>query len=183
MTDVEPRPNAPGPSATRSDRRRRFRNSLAVATGTAAALGGLALINAALARRAERLRPPIGRVGPFAGIRLHRIDVRPSGAETGPPVVLLHGNLVTLEDWIASGIVDHLAAAGRRVVAFDRPGFGHSERPRGRWGARDQAALLRGAARALGVERPIVVGHSWGALVALAWSQDAPVAGTALVSG
>ena len=29
----------------------------------------------------------------------------------------------------------------------------------------------------------MVVGHSWGALVALAWAQDAPVAGAALVSG
>lgn len=134
---------------------RRTRRRLTAAAVAAAALGALALSNAALARRAA----------------------------SGPPVVLLHGNLVTLDDWIASGLVDCLAAAGRRVVAFDRPGFGRSERPEGRWGAGEQAALLRRAAGELGVERPPVVGHSWGALAALAWAQDAVVAGAALVSG
>ena len=97
--------------------------------------------------------------------------------------MLLHGNLVTLDDWIASGVLGRLKAAGRRVLLFDRPGFGHSERPAGRWGAEEQAALLRRAAWELGVERPVVVGHSWAALVALAWAQGAPVAGAALVSG
>ena len=171
--------HATSPRRGRPDRRR-----LAVAAAAAAAaLGGLAMSNAVLARRAERLRPPRGRVGRLGGVRLHWIDTGPGRQASGPPVVLLHGNLVTLDDWIASGVVDRLAAEGRRVVAFDRPGFGHSERPDGRWGAGEQAALLNRAARELGVERPVVVGHSWAALVALAWAQGAPVAGAVLVSG
>ena len=194
MTISSPRANFHGAAPAGSPRRahpprsaasprasRRIGLQLAVAA--AAALGGLALGNTVLARRAERRHPPLGRVERLGGVRLHWIDARPGGAASGPPVVLLHGNLVTLDDWIASGVVDRLAAAGRRVVAFDRPGFGHSERPAGRWGAGEQAALLRRATRELGVERPVVVGHSWGALVALAWALDAPVAGTALVSG
>ena len=172
-----PRPRA-GRRATRPARR-----PLVATAVAAAALGGLALSNAALSRRAERLRPPVGRVDRLGGVRLHWVDTGPGRAESGPPVVLLHGNLVTLDDWIASGIVDRLEAAGRRVLLFDRPGFGHSERPPGRWGAGEQAALLRRAAREFGVERPVVVGHSWAALVALAWAQSTPVAGTALVSG
>ena len=166
-----------------SDRSRRVRLS-AIAAASAAAMVGLALRNRRLALRAERRHPPVGRLARLGGVGLHWIDTDPGGRRTnGPPVVLLHGNLVTLEDWIASGVLDRLAAAGRRVLLFDRPGFGHSERPEGRWGAGEQAALLRRAARELGVERPVVVGHSWGALVALAWALDSPVAGAALVSG
>ena len=181
-------PRAHGPdlfphAAPRHTRPPRSATGLRLVAGTAIALGGLALGNAILTRRAERFRPPVGRVARLGGVRLHWIDTGPDRAASGPPVVLLHGNLVTLDDWIASGVVDRLAAAGRRVVAFDRPGFGHSERPKGRWGTGEQAALLRRAARELGVERPVVVGHSWAALVALAWALDAPVAGAALVSG
>lgn len=56
-------------------------------------------------------------------MRLHYID---RGA--GRPVVLLHGNGATTEDYAISGVLD-LAARNHRVIAFDRPGFGHSERP------------------------------------------------------
>ena len=164
------------------------RRALPIAGGIAAAvLAGLALDNLRRTRRAERNNPPVGGVAEFDGAALHWIDTDPGGVRTsGPPVVLLHGNLVTLDDWIASGVLGRLAAAGRRVVAFDRPGFGHSERPRGRrWGAREQAAHLARAARAIGLDRPVVVGHSWGALPALAWALDGPegVAGVVLVSG
>jgi pimeloyl-ACP methyl ester carboxylesterase len=79
-----------------------------------------------------------------------------------------------------------LVAVSRRVIAFDRPGFGYSERPRERsWTPAVQANLLRRACRRLGVERPVVVGHSWATLVALAWALQAPhqVAGLVLVSG
>ena len=84
-----------------------------------------------------------------------------------------------------SGVFD-LIARSRRVVAFDRPGFGYSERPRDRsWTPAAQARLLRRACRRLGVERPVVVGHSWATLVALAWALQAPqeVAGLVLASG
>jgi pimeloyl-ACP methyl ester carboxylesterase len=73
-----------------------------------------------------------------------------------------------------------------RVIIFDRPGFGHSERPRGRvWTAAEQAELLHKALLQLGVERPVVVGHSWGTLVALALAVRhlADIAGLALLSG
>jgi pimeloyl-ACP methyl ester carboxylesterase len=72
------------------------------------------------------------------------------------------------------------------VIIFDRPGFGHSERPRGHlWTAAQQAELLHKALRQLGVERPVVVGHSWGTIVALALAErhQADVAGLVLLSG
>jgi pimeloyl-ACP methyl ester carboxylesterase len=110
--------------------------------------------------------------------RLRYLD---SGA--GTPVVLLHGNGSMIEDFASSGIMD---APDHRFIAFDRPGFGYSERPRDRnWGPSEQARLLLRTLARLGVERPIVVGHSWGALVALAMALESPeqVSGLVLMSG
>jgi pimeloyl-ACP methyl ester carboxylesterase len=79
-----------------------------------------------------------------------------------------------------------LAAARYRVIALDRPGYGHSSRPRGRWwGPQAQAELVHRALAQLGIERPIVFGHSFGAVVALALAQAHPAAlrGVVLASG
>jgi pimeloyl-ACP methyl ester carboxylesterase len=73
-----------------------------------------------------------------------------------------------------------------RVVIFDRPGYGYSERPRWRpWAAFEQTELLHEALKQLKVERPVVVGHSWGTLVALALAirHSAGTAGLVLLSG
>ena len=45
------------------------------------------------------------------------------------PVVFLHGSGTSANDYDVSGVL-HLVAKNHRVIAFDRPGFGHSERPR-----------------------------------------------------
>jgi len=47
----------------------------------------------------------------------------------GEPLVLLHGNGSMIQDFKSSGLID-MAAAEYRVIAFDRPGHGHSDRPR-----------------------------------------------------
>lgn len=149
------------------------------------ALAGMAMAGTALlarhhAKRAELDHPPLGRFVTAGGTRLHYID---RGA--GRPVVFLHGNGAMVEDLIISGVIDN-TAGHYRAVAFDRPGFGHSDRPRGReWSATDQAAVLSDAFRLLDIEKPIVVGHSWGTLVALALALDHPdqVAGLVLISG
>src|SRR3984893_432537 len=68
----------------------------------------------------------------------------------------------------------------------DRPGFGYSDRPRGAmWTPARQADLIRQACARLGIERPVVVGHSFGTLVALALALDHPdaVSGLVLLSG
>ena len=50
-------------------------------------------------------------------------------------------------------------ARNHRVIAFDRPGYGYSERPQGSmWTAIEQADLLQQAFDQLGIERPVVVG-------------------------
>jgi pimeloyl-ACP methyl ester carboxylesterase len=90
-----------------------------------------------------------------------------------------------LQDFLASGLVDRLVER-YRVIAFDRPGFGYSRRPRDRlWTARAQAALIKQALVQIGVEQPVVLGHSWGALVALGMAAEnaADLRGLVLVSG
>jgi pimeloyl-ACP methyl ester carboxylesterase len=150
--------------------------------GAAALAAGVAAAawNNARARRAERDHPPRGRFLEVDGVRLHYLE---RGA--GPPVVLLHGNVVTAEDYLWSGVLDRVAER-HRVVAIDRPGFGYSDRPKGRlWTPAEQADLLRHAFTRLGLDRPVVVGHSWGTLVALALALDHPeaVRGLVLLSG
>jgi len=80
-----------------------------------------------------------------------------------------------IDDMTLSGLVD-LAARRYRVIVFDRPGFGHSERPSEvMWTPEAQARVLRNALSQLGVESPIVLGHSWGSLVAMALALDYPL--------
>ena len=148
-------------------------------------LGGMALAGSAAlanrhARQAEFKHRPMGRFVSVRGTRLHYLQ-----RGNGRPIVFLHGNGGMVEDWLISGAFDR-AAQQYRTVAFDRPGFGHSHRPGGRkWTAAAQAFLLSEALRLLGIERPILVAHSWGTLVALALALDQPrqVSGLVLVSG
>jgi pimeloyl-ACP methyl ester carboxylesterase len=147
----------------------------------AAALAALAVANHLVARRTERRHPPQGSFIEVDGVRLHYSD-----RGEGSPVVLIHGNAVTGDDWNTSGVAELLLRANHRVVIFDRPGYGYSERPRGRlWTAAQQAELLHKALRQLGVERPVVVGHSWGTIVALAFAErhQTELAGLVLLSG
>jgi pimeloyl-ACP methyl ester carboxylesterase len=121
------------------------------------------------ARKSEQAHPARGRVVVIQGVKLHYIE-----RGSGLPIVLLHGNGVTAQDWEVSGILDGLAP-DHRVIAFDRPGFGYSERPRDvDWTPTQQAELLHQALTELQITRPVVVGHSWGTLVALALALDYP---------
>jgi pimeloyl-ACP methyl ester carboxylesterase len=86
-----------------------------------------------------------------------------------------------LQDFQSSGLID-LAAKKYRVIAMDRPGFGHSGRPRGTvWTPEAQADLIAAALKMLGVPRAIILGHSWGTLVALALAMKYPQKVQALV--
>ncbi len=114
--------------------------------------------------RAEAAQPPTGRFVTVAGQRVHYVT---RGA--GPDLVLIHGASGSLRDF-GFGLMEALATR-YRVTAFDRPGFGHSA-PLASGDARlaAQVAVLRAAAEAIGLERPMLLGQSYGGAVALAWA-------------
>ncbi|MFN4143806.1 alpha/beta fold hydrolase [Aestuariivirga sp.] len=165
--------------ADRLGRRGRFAAAGALA-GIAAACGAAIAVERQAAE-AERDNPPTGAFLMIDGVRLHYIDT----GGPGRPVVMYHGNGAMIADLEISGIVERIARHHRTIV-FDRPGYGYSSRPRGQaWDPAAQAQLFQAALTRLGVERPLVFGHSWGSLVALAQALDYPegVAGLVLVSG
>lgn len=94
---------------------------------------------------------------------------------SAPPVVLQHGFVADANvNWVATGVVDALRAAGRRVIAPDARGHGASEKPHdpARYGehqmARDLESLLEVCAEA----EVDLVGYSMGAIVALIQSSE-----------
>ena len=90
----------------------------------------------------------------------------------GQPIVLIHGNPGSCQDW---GRLYGPVSERYCAFAFDRPGHGHSERPNHRdITVEVQAEMLHSALKELGVERPILVGHSWGAALVLAFALEFP---------
>lgn len=153
---------------------------IASASIIVASMAAIAAVNRYLAKQAEAKNPPMGRFVEANGVRLHYME-----RGDGDPIVLLHGNGSMVQDFECSGLFD-IAARQYRVVAFDRPGFGHSRRPRSVvWTPDAQAKLLKLALEKIGVSRAIVLGHSWGASVAVAMAHQYPafVRGLVLASG
>ena len=140
-----------------------------VVTSIVVGLAASAILNRVLAKKAERRNPPTGRFITVDGVRLHYVE-----QGTGRPLVLLHGNGSMIQDFESSGLVD-LAAKAYRVIAFDRLGFGYSDRPRSTvWTPEAQADLINAALMQMGVSQPLVFGHSWGTLVAVALALKYP---------
>lgn len=127
--------------------------------------------------RAEARHPPSGRLLRLQGGTVHAEVLGPAD---GPAVVLIHGSSGSTRDM--SFALAPLLADRYRVILFDRPGLGYSD-PLHAQGASitEQADLLVEAARALGVDRPIVCGQSYGGAVALAWAVHHPDSLSALV--
>ncbi|MBY6153057.1 alpha/beta fold hydrolase [Vannielia litorea] len=143
--------------------------------GVAALVAILAGCSASQRRSAEAEYPPVGPVVEVAGKRVHYVE-----AGQGPAVILIHGAGGNLRDFTFR-MVD--ALKGRyRVIAIDRPGLGHSEAIAGGGTPQQQAAILDALAARLGVRRAVVVGHSYGGAVAMAWAVEHPERVAAVVS-
>ena len=144
----------------------------------AALLGGCGLI---VDRRADRREasamaefPPEGQILSIDGTRVHAVV-----AGRGPDLVLIHGaggNTRDMTFSLAPALTDRY-----RVIAIDRPGFGYTDPLPDGGTIFEQAALLQKAAAQLGADRPIVMGHSYGGAVALAWAVSRPGTLSALV--
>jgi pimeloyl-ACP methyl ester carboxylesterase len=137
-----------------------------------------ALFTLYTARKVEALLPPKGRFVDVPGARLH---VREFG--DGPALLMVHGLAGQLSHY-TYGIAG-LLSNRFRVVAVDRPGSGFSTRPEGTPAdLSTQAAALAALIDELGLDKPLVVGHSLGGAIALALAAEYPdkVAGLALLA-
>ncbi|HKE56541.1 MAG TPA: alpha/beta hydrolase [Pyrinomonadaceae bacterium] len=88
-------------------------------------------------------------------------------AGAGRPVVLIHGNPGSYQDYTMAVVAD--LAHSYYVVAIDRPGHGYSERKDSvKTTVEVQAQIIREALGKLSIEKPVLVGHSWGGSLVLA---------------
>lgn len=130
---------------------------------------GLVVFTARTARKVEAALPPRGKFMEIDGERIHYVD----RAGTGPAIVMIHGlagNLMHFTYALANQLATEF-----RVIMVDRPGCGYSERPDGAPAdLAAQAATLAKFMRALGLKRPLVVGHSLGGALSLAIALDHP---------
>ena len=131
-----------------------------------------ALISLVLTARTEAAYPP---AGPFVTVSGGRLATIQDGPADGAPIVLLHGASANASDPM-EGIGRLLAARGFRVIAFDRPGFGYSDRIAGDAAAAPsvQARVIAEALERMGVGPAIIFGHSWAGALALALALDHP---------
>lgn len=105
-------------------------------------------------------------------VRGRRVRVlRVAGPDGPPPVLVLHGWGASIE--AVRGVAAGLAPA-MEVVAVDLPGFGESDPPDEPWGVPDYADFVLELCDELGLRRVSIVGHSFGARIALVIGASAP---------
>jgi pimeloyl-ACP methyl ester carboxylesterase len=124
--------------------------------------------------------PAARRVRVRADLALHVIEQGPSD---GPSALLVHGLASNARLW--DGVALELAATGHRVAAVDLRGHGRSDKPDDGYDMPTVAEDLRLLVDALGLDRPLVAGQSWGANLAveLAWAHPDAVTAIACVDG
>lgn len=151
---------------------------LGILAALAALCAALMLFALLVRRRVEAAVPPLGRFVQVGDTRLHVVE-----QGSGPPLVLVHGLGAQLKNFTYA-LVGHLAPHFR-VICVDRPGCGYSTRPAhvasSLLGQADTIAQL---IRAIELEKPVIVGHSYGGAVALALALEHPdtVGGLALIA-
>ncbi len=125
--------------------------------------------------RAAKLQPPRGRDVAVDGTRIH-VEV----LGDGPDLVLIHGSSGNTRDF--TGAFAPALATRYRVFVVDRPGLGWSDPRPDAVHLEVQARLIQSAVAELGAARPLVLGHSFGGAVALAWAATRPGTLSAVVS-
>lgn len=118
-----------------------------------------------ITQRAEAIYPPANFVT-VENVRLHYVD-----AGSGQTVVFISGGSGKVQDFSLSPLYE-LAMNKYRVIIIDRPGLGYSEKPTDEEVTPAiQARLIYEALNELEIEKPIIVGQSWGGVIALAYAQ------------
>jgi pimeloyl-ACP methyl ester carboxylesterase len=117
------------------------------------------------------------------GVSLHCLEWRPDGSTSQPDLLLLHGLGSSAQYW--SRMAGLLPA--RRLVALDQRGHGLTGRPPhspalpAGYATEVLLADIEHVIKSLGLKRPVLVGHSWGATISLEFAARNPLALSALV--
>lgn len=107
-----------------------------------------------------------------ATMEMAYLDVPPE-RPNGRTAVLLHGKNFCAGAW--EGTIRALSAAGYRVIAPDQVGFCKSTKPeRYQYGLHTLAANSKALLDALGVEKPTLIGHSMGGMLAIRYALQYP---------
>jgi len=121
-----------------------------------------------------RLADPDSRFIDIQGVSVHYKEV----GEGNPVFIFLHGFAASLFSW--HDVMRPLAVHGR-MIAYDRPAFGLTDRPiiensnkMNLYGTEGQVEMLRNLMDALGVEKASIVAHSAGGTVGMAFALKYP---------
>jgi pimeloyl-ACP methyl ester carboxylesterase len=106
-------------------------------------------------------------------LNVENTRVRYVEAGAGPVIVMIHGNAGSVDDFDFRSL--GMLCRDHRIIAVDRPGHGKSDRPNGSAATLAfQTRLLHETLTRLSVTRPLLVGHSWGGSLALAYAVEYP---------
>ncbi|WP_421913290.1 alpha/beta fold hydrolase [Mesorhizobium sp.] len=155
-----------------------FWSVVALAILAVAMIGYMVLSTRRIAAEAEKQVPPVGKFVEIDGNRIHYVDTG-----EGVPIVFLHGLGAQLHHFLHP--LFGRFGSGYRLIALDRPGSGYSVRTTGASGRLpEQAEVVRRFIEELGLEKPLVVGHSLGGAIALTLAVEHPqtISGIALLA-
>lgn len=142
---------------------------------TAFVVGYFVLATSRIAKEAERAVPASGKFLEFGRHRIHYVE-----QGRGRPILFIHGLGGQLHHF--RGTLFSQLDGDFRLVALDRPGSGYSARPSDFAGSlSEQAELVLRFTEKLGLQKPLVVGHSLGGAVALTLALEHPEAVSGLV--
>lgn len=111
--------------------------------------------------------------GSFITTRIGTTHYESMGADSGEPVLLVHGFASPYYVW--DSVTPVLAAAGYRVIRFDLMGRGYSDRPDVTYNASYLARQINELLDGLGIDKPInIVGYSMGGVVAAEFVNQHP---------
>lgn len=105
-----------------------------------------------------------------------KINYRRGGS--GAPMILMHG-------WGSENstlaLFERVGREQREVFNIDLPGFGKSEEPPVPWGIEEYTQMLEQFVKTLGIEKPVLLGHSFGGRIAILYASRNPVESVILV--
>ncbi|MDX8479335.1 alpha/beta hydrolase [Mesorhizobium sp. VK24D] len=119
----------------------------------------------------ERRNPPVGEFADIDGTRIHYVHVPAPPDADLPPIIFIHGASANLKDQMLP--LRPLLEGRAEMLFLDRPGFGWSERGNSETLAA-QADTIAALMDRLGIEKAIIVGHSFGGAIITAFAREHP---------